>query len=163
MAKINYRKESEKFRPSEIETLLIAEAPPASGTRYFYVPRAMSTKKLIEKDASLAATIFNHYGLDRPSNLEQYMENLIELKNAHKVFLIDILDKPLRIRGNKRNERILIKEIPKLKRKMKRRGIRIEEKDMIFLLARKSYKSRLKEHFPEAQFIPWIKFRIKSS
>ena len=160
---IDYIKESEKFRPKIIKTLLIAEAPPSSGKRYFYLPRIVSNKKPIEKDSSLAATIFNHYEMKRPENINQYRENLLCLKSMG-IFLIDIIDEPLRIRGDddvaKRNKEKLIARIPKLMRKMRHRGIFVEDKNITFLLARPSYKSDLREHFPEAKLIPWIKFRL---
>lgn len=155
---INYRKESETFRPRKIKTLLVAEAPPSSGKKYFYVPRRMS-RKPIRKDSSLAATVFNHYGLKKAKTEKTYRKNLLKLKRKG-VFLIDIMNKPLRIRGNKSNEEKLVKQIPRLRRNMKRRKIRIKDKNITFLLARKSYKKYIKKRFPESEAITWKKFRL---
>ncbi len=155
---IDYISEAEKFRPKVIRTLLIAEAPPPSGRKYFYVPRDVSTKRPIANDRNLSATIFNHYFRKRPSTKEGY-EKLLRKLQERGIFLIDILDKPLRIRGNKKNKRILIKQIPKLRKKIKSRKIKIEDKKIIFLLPRKSYKSYIKRHFPNSKIISWANFR----
>jgi len=66
---INYFQESERYRPKTVRTLLIAEAPPPSRTKYFYVPRPMQDKVPVEKDTSLPATIFYHYFKKRPKTV----------------------------------------------------------------------------------------------
>jgi hypothetical protein len=115
---IDYELERNKYRPERIKTLLIGEAPPPSGKSYFYVPKEMSLGRSIEDDTSLPATIFNHYFGRRPNNISEYKKFLIELKNMG-VFLIDIIDEPIKIRGDKENENYLISKLPELKLKIK--------------------------------------------
>lgn len=69
------------------------------------------------------------------------------------------MDEPVKIRGNKENEVRLVAEIPHLRNKLEKRGIIVAEDRIIFLLARNSYKSAIREHFRNAALIPWIKFR----
>lgn len=95
--KIDYFKESEKYKPANIKILLIGESPPPSGKSYFYVPRAMSNRRSISSDRSLPATIFYHYFMKRPETKEEYIQLLLKLKEVG-VFLIDIYDEPIRIR-----------------------------------------------------------------
>ena len=80
------------------------------------------------------------------------------------VFLMDILDEPLRIRErsgiNQQNLDRLISEIPKLRDKIGSRGISIEDEKVIFLLPRLHYKRYLVEEFPESKFVRWIDFRM---
>jgi len=163
---INYFEESEKYRPKRIKTLLIAEAPPPSGTRYFYVPKAMSTKIPIENDRSLPATIFYHYFQKRPESKVEYIDFLNNLKLLG-IFLIDIVDIPIRIRDgkdksgiNQKNLQILKNEIPKLREKISSRGISIDDDKMIFLIPRPHYKKEIKREISKAQIIRWIDFRL---
>ena len=114
---IDYFRESEKYRPEVIRTLLIGEAPPHLGRTYFYVPQAMSVKRSIENDTSLPATIFNHYFQDRPTTEDEYRAYLLQLKE-HGVFLIDICSEPIRVRGSIEGVGRIIDEIPKLKSKL---------------------------------------------
>ena len=93
---INYFKESEKFRPEEIEILLVGEAPPPSGKTYLYVPKPMLIKRPIKNDRSLPATIFYHYFRERPKTVERYIELLNKLKDRG-IFLMDIVDDPIKI------------------------------------------------------------------
>jgi hypothetical protein len=78
----------------------------------------------------------------------------------HGIFLIDIIDDPKRIRGNKENENYLISKIPLLRDKIKSLGIELEEEKWIFLLARTSYKKHLNQLFPFVKKIRWKDFRI---
>jgi hypothetical protein len=161
--RINYFEESEKYKPPLVKTLLIAEAPPPSGNSYFYVPRPMSVNRSIENDTSLPATIFFHYFQMRPETEEGYIYLLNQLKEMG-IFLMDIVDEPLRIREgysiNERNLKILLYEIPNLRIKIKNRGIRISDDDIIFLLPRLHYKKALMNEFPNSKFMRWKDFRL---
>lgn len=159
---IDYYQESEKYRPEKIDTLLIGEATPPSEKKYFYLPTKMNAERPIEKYRSLPATIFNHYFKSRPFSAEEYGQFLYRLKSKN-IFLLDILDEPLRIRErsgiNEKNYKILLSRIPKLKKKIKNRGISIPENKIIFLLARRHYRKQLKKEFPQSQFRTWKDFR----
>lgn len=156
---IDYEKERNKYRPELIQTLLIGEAPPPSGKTYFYVPKSLQLGRSIENDTSLPSTIFNHYFYKRPESINEYEQFLQELKR-NGIFLIDILDEPIRIRGDKDNENYLITKIPELRYKIKTLGIDLDEKHWIFLLARNSYKKDLNKEFPLAKKIRWKDFRL---
>ena len=160
---IDYFKESEKYKPQKVSTLLVGEAPPPSGNFYFYLPRPLSNTIPIRSDRSLPATIFHHYFQTRPETEREYVRLLLKLKDMG-VFLIDISDEPLRIRErrgiNQLNLDRLISEIPNLRSKMKSREIFIEDGKIIFLLPRLHYKRHLVDEFPESTFVRWIDFRI---
>jgi hypothetical protein len=162
---INYFEESEKYRPKNIKTLLIAEASPPSGKRYFYVPKAMSNKTAIEADTSLPATIFYHYFQRRPETVQEYVNLLNRLKDMG-IFFMDIVDEPIKIRDkegiNQKNLAYLINKIQQLRRRIRARGITISEENITFLLARKNYKKQLHEEFPHSRLIRWIDFRLSS-
>ncbi|MBI5026434.1 MAG: hypothetical protein HZC12_06870 [Nitrospirae bacterium] len=119
----------------------------------------MSDKISIQKDRSLPATIFSHYFQKRPTTEEEY-DNLLRLLQSKGIFLIDICDDPIKVRGNSNGIQRLIKEIPKLRTKMKKRKINIEDKDIVFLLARKNYLKNIKQEFPISKYIRWIDFRM---
>jgi hypothetical protein len=157
---------SEEYKPEKVETLLVGEGPPPSGKRYFYLPTKMNPKRDIRDYRSLPATIFYHYFRSIPSTVEEYESLLIKLKERN-IFLIDILDKPLKIRDrssvdgiNKENYDLLISNIYRLKDKIKERSIDISEDRIVFLLARTSYEKELKREFPNAQYFRWIDFRL---
>ena len=159
---------SEKYRPEKVETLLVGEGPPPSGDKYFYLPAKMNPKRDIRNYRSLPATIFYHYFRSIPSSIEEYESLLFRLKERN-IFLIDILDRPLKIRDSSfpkgvdvENYKILLSSIPKLKEKIRERGIAISEDRIIFLLARTSYINELKQEFPNAQYFRWIDFRMES-
>jgi hypothetical protein len=158
---IDYLKESEKYRPINITTLLIGEAPPPSGDKYFYVPQAMSVSKDIEKDTSLPATIFYRYFKTRPTTREKYIELLEKLKEMG-VFLIDIYNEPVRIRERNKPPNIqpIVDAIPKLREKMILRGIKVPDENIVFLLARNNYKKVIKQYFPYCKMVSWIDFRL---
>lgn len=165
---IDYHKESEKYKPSIVKTLLVGEAPPPSEKAYFYVPQIMNPQRNPATYVSLPATIFNHYFKQIPGTIEKYEELLTRLKEEN-IFLIDLLDLPLKIRDrsqpkgiNEENYNILINEIPKLRDKIKNRGIEIDEENIIFLLARNSYKKLLQKEFPKSKFVTWKYFRVNS-
>jgi len=163
---INYFEESEILKPKQVKILLIGEAPPPSGKRYFYIPRPMSNQIAIEADRSLPATIFNHYFQRRPETIQEYVNLLNRLKDMG-IFLMDIVDMPIRIRDrkaksgiNQKNLQILKNEIPKLREKISSRGISIDDNKMIFLIPRPHYKKEIKREFQKAQIIRWIDFRL---
>lgn len=160
---INYFNESGKYRPEKIgktiKILLVSEAPPSSGTTYFYVPRRMSDRIPIQKDRSLPATIFNHYFGKRPTTIDEYVNFLVKLQEKG-IFLIDICDEPIKVRGNPNGIQRIIREIPKLRTKMEERKINIADEDIVFLLARNSYIKYIRREFPNSKFIRWIDFRI---
>lgn len=156
---IDYLAESERYRPKEITTLLVGEAPPPSGKTYFYVPHIMALDKPIEDDRSLPATIFNHYFKKRPKDKEEYRCLLQELQSLG-VFLIDIYEKPLKVRNSPEGIKCIIEEIPKLHGKMTGRNIMVPDKAIVFLLARGNYCSDVKKDFPESLRIPWKAFRM---
>ncbi|MEN6411918.1 MAG: hypothetical protein ABFC84_04010 [Veillonellales bacterium] len=158
---LNYVELSEKYRPTRINTLLIGEAPPPCGTKYFYLPQKLKSNISIREDRSLPATIFWHYFQRRPQDEQEYTVLLDRLKNAG-IFLVDILDEPIKIRGNRENEAKLVAEIPNLKNKLENRKIIISEEKMIFLLARNTYKKIIKKYFKSASLIPWIEYRLNA-
>ena len=49
------------------------------------------------------------------------------------IFLIDILDEPIKIRNNKENVKYLISRLPDLKKKIKDDNIELDESEWIFL------------------------------
>ena len=128
----------------------------------------MNPSRDIRNYRSLPATIFYHYFKTIPSSIEDYELFLLRLKERN-IFLIDILDEPLKIRDrsspngvNKKNYDILLSRIPKLKDKIYGRGISIPEDRIIFLLARNNYRKKLMNEFPNAHFVRWIDFRLGS-
>jgi hypothetical protein len=155
---IDYEALRNKYRPERIKTLLIGEAPPPNGKTFFYLPKEMS-RRPIEDDASLPATIFNNYFGKRPDSIPEYSEFLLRLKDQG-VYLIDIIDEPKKIRGNKQNECDLVEEISDLETKIAKLGIALPQECWIFLLARNSYKKKIRECYPSAQMIRWKDFRL---
>jgi hypothetical protein len=151
---------SAKYRPTTIKTLLIGEAPPPSGKFYFYVPKEMNLNLPIEYDASLPATIFQHYFGARPATIPEYQRFLQKLQ-AHGIFLIDIIEEPLKIRGNKENESYLISKLPELAQRIREIGIDLPEEQWIFLMARTSYQKHIRASYPNAQRFKWKDFRMK--
>jgi hypothetical protein len=156
---IDYRVESAKYRPHVINTLLLGEAPPASGKTYFYVPRQIPIKRPIEDDRSLPATIFHHYFGTRPRSEDEYTDFLLALKDQG-VFLVDICDEPITVRDSAEGVRRIISEIPVLGQKLRKRGIAVAEDAMVFLLARRKYESHIRRAYPKAVRVTWKCFRI---
>jgi hypothetical protein len=159
MNDIKYSKEAGKYRPELIKTLLIGEAPPPTGKTYFYIPKVPVRK------GSLPATIFQHYFGMIPKTEKEYTDMLKSLQKDG-IFLIDIYDEPIRILDktkpkwrNMENLDKLIREIPKLSEKMKKRKINIKDENITFLLARNDYKKEIKQNFPDSKLVSWKKFR----
>ena len=135
---IDYIAESDKYRPDNIQTLLVGEAPPPNRTSYIYVPENMRNAQNVQNDRSLPATIFNHYFGRRPADKNEYRDFLLRLKKLG-VFIVDIYDQPIKVRNNQKGLEKIVMAIPKLRGKLRDRGILVDEKRMIFLLARKNY------------------------
>ncbi|MFC1820584.1 hypothetical protein ACFLZG_05825 [Thermodesulfobacteriota bacterium] len=158
---IDYIKEAEKYRPEVIKTLLVGEAPPPNGQTYFYLPKELNNTTSIQNDRSLPATIFCHYFGKRPEGLTEYIQFLNALKNIG-VFLVDIYDEPIVVRGSHEGEQKIVEAIPKLYTKLQERGIDMKAQQTIFLLARNSYAKHIRRHFPYAERITWKKFRMEN-
>lgn len=165
---INYLTISEKYRPIKIKTLLIGEAPPPSGKKYFYLPDTIQ-KRSRENNTSLPATIFYHYFDKVPKDTKEYEKYLRELQNMG-IFLIDIVDEPLKIRDrnskngiNEKNLNYLNSQIPKLRNKITERNISIDESQIVFLLARTKYKKYIEKEFPNSEIIRWKDFRMTTT
>lgn len=158
---IDYTSESQKYRPSKVTTLLIGEAPPPKRDSYFYLPTQLSNTQDIRNDRTLPATIFHHYFRKRPHDIKEYETLLNQLKEKG-IFLVDIYEKPIRVRGSQEGLEKIIEEIPKLRGKLKKGKIDIVEDKMIFLLARNNYKAQIREEFSNAHFIRWIDFRMST-
>ena len=156
---IDYYAQSEKYRPELIETLLVGEAPPPNGKTYFYLPTTLHQNVPIDQNRSLPATIFYHYFKQLPVDEEEYHEFLLKLKQL-RVFLVDILDEPIRVRDSPEGVQRIIEAIPKLRAKLKRRNIDIADERIIFLLARKNYQKWIREAYPESTRIRWMDFRM---
>ena len=156
---IDYLTEAERYRPPVIATLLIGEAPPPSGTNYFYVPSKMALTKPIEQDSTLPATIFNHYFGVRPQSDEEYVVFLRTLRD-NGVFLVDICDEPVRVRQSPEGIERIRSEIPKLASKLAEMGITVADDQMVFLLARKDYQADIRRAFSSAKRFSWKEFRM---
>ena len=156
---INYLAQSEKYRPEVIETLLIGEAPPPDRKTYFYLPTALRNNVPIDRNRKLPATIFHHYFKTLPVDEEKYHELLLKLKQL-RVFLVDIVDKPIRVRNSPDGVRQIIEAIPKLRAKLEGRNIDIRDERIVFLLARKNYRKWIREAFPKSRLVPWKDFRM---
>jgi len=114
---IDYFSASERYRPVAIRTLLVGEAPPPSGKTYFYVPRDIQTTRPIENNATLPATVFNHYFRALPRSVDEYHEFLMRLR-ADGVFVADICEEPIRVRGSETGLQRIILEIPMLRARL---------------------------------------------
>jgi hypothetical protein len=174
---INYNELASLYKPTKISTLLIGEAPPPSGKKYFYlIPDKYNPRNPIEQDQSLPATVFNHYFGRRPNSPEEYRKFLICLKE-HGIFLIDLINLPLRIRNNKEHGGINIESIEQVfsDANLAVLNNRIEEiadanTEIIFLIARnykKVYKSKLSITtgipFTKKNYIRWKDFRLTTA
>ena len=163
---LDYKKISATYKPTIVKILLVGEAPPPKGDRYFYKipePYKLSSKD-IEKDTSLPATIFNHYFGKRPATAEEYRRFLETLKE-NGIFLIDLYEKPEIFRNCPENLLLLFSD--ENIQNFQNRVSKLTNKDteIIFLLARNyriQYRSLLKSHFPEAKLIRWKVFRLSN-
>lgn len=171
---MDYNKLADKYKPEKIKILLIGEAPPPNGKNYFYkVPEKYPIRKsTIENDTSLPATIFNHYFGRRPIDEKEYEEFLGLLKEKG-VFLIDIIHEPLEIRRKDKSLNIENIDILVSPKNLDNLITRIEslpisdEIEIIFLLARKNYKKRLKDYLKgkiksEPAYRAWKDFRMNT-
>lgn len=156
---IDYITEAGQYRPHVIKTLLVGEAPPPNGQTYFYLPKELKNSGTIENDRSLPATIFCHYFGKRPEGIIEYIQFLKKLKKQ-EVFLVDIYDEPIKVRGSSEGEQKIVEAIPKLYKKLLERGIDIKSQRTIFLLARNNYAKYIRRYFPYAELVPWKKFRM---
>jgi hypothetical protein len=156
---IDYFIEAQKYRPSIVRTLLVAEAPPKGGHTYFYVPKSMNPGIPIARQSSLSATIFYHYFREIPATEKRYAELLNRLKRR-RIFLIDICDEPIGVRNSPEGLQRITREIPKLRAKLRRLKIRIGEDRIIFLHARKNYSRKLRSAFPTSRHTCWMCFRM---
>lgn len=86
------------------------------------------------------------------------------LKELQKrgIFLIDIYEKPIKVRNNLVGIQKITDEIPQLRRKLAARNIEIADSNIVFLLARGNYQKQIKAVFPDSKQIRWIKFRLTS-
>ena len=163
---LNYKELAYNYKPEdEIKILLVGEAPPPSGRKYFYsVPQNYKPKSNIERDTSLPGTIFNHFFDKLPNNSSEYEKYLIKLK-TNGIFLIDMYEHPIQVRNNKEDSLPIIFSDSNLENLDYRIQSLISEKsEIIFLLARtykKEYILKLKNKFNTAKFIRWIDFRLK--
>ena len=154
---INYSKLANNYRPDKIKTLLVGEAPPQSGKSYFYLP--------VDKvhPGSLPGTVFIHYFGILPQSKKEYAYFLDELKRRG-IWMIDITNVPENVWLNKRkwekNEEAIQRianQLPKLKQRISDLGV--NEKDVIILLARNDYASKVRALFPNSVKTSWSKFR----
>ena len=155
--RVNYAELSKNYKPNKIKTLLIGEAPPQSGKSYFYLP----VDKVYYR--SLPGTIFIHYFGILPQGKNEYVYFLNELKRRG-IWIIDITDEPVQVWINRKkwiknpnSINTIVKNIPVLKNRILDMGI--NEKDIIFLLARTDYIKNLRIYFPLSRMITWSKFR----
>ncbi len=157
---INYKDEAEKYMPTHsIRALLVAEAPPSDKKSYFYVPKAMNPASSIENQRNLAATVFWHYFHEIPGTRKDY-ERLLKKLKKRRIFLVDICDEPIRVRNSPEGLARIKSEIPKLRRKLKDRGITISEDKIVFLHARRNYSKYLRSEFRESKHTCWMCFRM---
>lgn len=165
--KLDYQKLAKNFMPNEIKILLIGEAPPPNGKKYFYrIPENYSPSSSIEYDRSLPATIFNHYFGRRPKDEKEY-ECFLKCLKKRDIFLIDIINEPLKIRDKGRKNGInedniakLLSNLDYLKKRIEEFKIKNKNIIVIFLLARNNYIKKLKEKFEDVSFITWKCFRL---
>lgn len=163
---INYRKIADGYHPDIIKTLLVGEAPPPSGKRYFYLSIDMPNTKIINKDNSMPATVFNHYFGRRPNDKAEYEYFLRQLQ-SNGIFLIDIVDRNLKIRDrsqpkqiNQENLDYVKSQIPNLRNKLKKLNIEVADDQIIFLMPRPHYDKIIRGQFKNPKIYSWIDFRL---
>lgn len=159
---IDYLAESEKYRPRVIETLLVGEAPPPSKSSYFYVPTSLNSQRPIRGYRSLPATIFHHYFRRLPNDAADYEALLLDLK-ARGVFLVDILDVPIKVRNDPDGLARVVEAIPRLRGKLIQRDIALADECIVFLLARNNYRRHLRQAFPTSTMVSWLDFRLNGA
>lgn len=166
---MDYKKLAAVYKPTEINILLIGEAPPPNQTNYFYkVPdKYPSRNTTIENDSSLPATIFNHYFGRRPNDPTEY-EEFLKCFKERGIFLIDIINEPLVIRNkdkslNLENIEKLISDNNLQDLESRIRELKKEDTKVIFLLARTKYLKSLRFKFPNYSFVTWKCFRLDTT
>jgi len=154
---MDYKELSERYRPNKIKTLLVAEAPPQNGKTYFYLP--------VDKisPGSLPGTVFIHYFGILPQGKDEYVYILNKLRRRG-IWMIDItnipekvwIDRKKWIKDDDAIQRIA-NQLPNLKQRILEMDV--NEKDVIFLLARNDYASKVNLLFPNSKRTTWSKFR----
>jgi hypothetical protein len=59
--------------------------------------------------------------------------------------------------------RQIVEAIPMLREKLKRRNIEVPDDNIVFLLARTSYRKEIRREFPKSRLETWIEFRMSSA
>ncbi|MCZ2393024.1 MAG: hypothetical protein LC105_04095 [Chitinophagales bacterium] len=163
---MKYNQLAKPYKPKDIRVLLIGEAPPSNGNRYFYkIPETYKPVGNVADDSSLTATIFNHYFVRRPNDPAEY-EQFLKCLKERGVFLIDIINENLEIkkRGqpfNKENIKKLVspENLSDLKRRIKK--LTRSDTKIIFLLPTgRPYVKKLREVFLDVSFVNWKCFRL---
>jgi len=154
---MDYSQLAEDYKPHKINTLLVGEAPPQSGKSYFYSP----TKSGKVNEISLPSTVFKHYFGKLPQNRKEYLSFLDSLFDMG-IWVIDITDKPVKVWKEKYVLDMdviqeIINSLPVLKNRIK--DLEVDEKDVIFLAARRNYKKDIRKLFPASTVVEWSKFR----
>lgn len=159
--------QSNCFKPSKIQILLIGEAPPPNSDKHFYVvPQKYKPSKLtIDRDSSLPSTIFNHYFKRLPTDELEYEVFLKCLMNKG-IFLIDIINERLEIKKwrqpvNQTSVSKLIsnENLNDLKCRIKKL-IQSDTKIIFLLPTGRPYVKKLREEFQDASFVNWKCFRL---
>ncbi len=171
---INYEYLSNQYKPNQIRTLLIGEAPPPNQKSYFYkIPEKCSASLAIEQDTSLPATIFHHYFGVRPSTPKEY-EKLLTCLRHHGIFLMDMINEPLLIRDRSAEGGIHLENLEKLFSEenlgsLKKRISEVADPQtrIIFLVPRtykKMYREKLANHLDikltKENYVQWKDFRL---
>ena len=79
------------------------------------------------------------------------------------VFLIDLFDAPIQVRNSREGVQQIREAIMVFRDKLKRRNIEVAEENIVFLLARTSYRATIRQTFPWSRLVPWIDFRTSSA
>jgi hypothetical protein len=159
---LDYLALSEAYRPAVIQTLLVGEAPPPSETSYFYLPAVLRKTPSIRDNRSLPATIFYHYFQRLPDSKEEYAVFLLRLKDLG-VFLVDLFDAPIQVRNSREGVQQIRDAIPLFRDKLEQRSIEVADENIVFLLARTSYRATIQREFAKSRFVRWIDFRTNSA
>lgn len=158
--KTDYQALANQYKPGQVITLLISEAPPSDGESYFYKvpPNYKLDDKSIENDDSLPAAIFSHYFQKQPKDTVEYEAYLQQLKQQG-IFYIDLLEAPIDLSCNPDsiNELVNKSTINDLKYRIAEHMQ--NEQNIIFLFSRNGYEAELKKNFPLAQFFTWKDFK----
>ncbi len=159
---LDYNALAKSYKPKVIKTLIIGEAPPSCGTKYFYKAFQMSKAKL-ENDYSLPATIFGHYFGKKPTDIDEY-EKMLRVLQSNNIFLIDIHDEPIQVATrkngtNRANMQKVKDSICLLKNKIQFVCGGLPE-EIIYLMPRGGYKRLLKALCLNSSYYGWKEFRI---